>query len=185
MKEIQVIEQGRFLGEEFLLWLWMKGLVDGGLSGHEGDLSCCFVDDAVLLASERGDVKEVSLRKGNPAESREAFEALSRGMRPARAKLRLLSGDMEWTFTLNAATLDLQALKLPPTSSKDPLGRMADRLFLMEEGSNHLERRFSAFLRSRTGDPGALQERMRDWVRSGLAPFTGDGEPVGEEVPWR
>jgi len=185
MKEIQVIEQGRFLGEEFLLWLWMKGLVDGGLSGHEGDLSCCFVDDSVLLATERGDVKEVSLRKGIPAGGRGALEAPSRGMRPARAKLRLLSGDLEWTFTLNAATLDLQALKLPPTSSKEPAARMADRLFLMEEGSNHVERRFSAFLRARAGDAPAMQARMQDWVRSGLAPFTGEGEPEGEEVPWR
>jgi hypothetical protein len=186
MKDIQVIEQGRFLGEEFLLWLWMKGLVDGGLSGHEGDLSCCFVDDAVLLASERGDVKEVSLRKGNPAESREAFEALSRGMRPSRAKLRLLSGDLEWTFTLNAGTLDLQALKLPPTSSKDAAARMADRLFLMEECANHVERRFAKFLRARADDAAALQEALRAWVRSGLAAFAGaSDEDAGEEVPWR
>ncbi len=185
MKEVQVIEQGRFLGEEFLVWLWMRGLVDGGMSGKEGDLSCCFVDDAVLLASERGDVKEVSLRKGNPAESREAFEALSRGMRPARAKLRLLSGDLEWSFTLNASTLDLQAFKLPTTASKDPAARMADRLFLMEEGAAHVERRFGIFLKARAADGEAMQARLRAWIRESLAPFQEDGAQDGEEVPWR
>ncbi|MCE1229829.1 MAG: hypothetical protein LWX11_10140 [Firmicutes bacterium] len=165
---MELIEQGRFLGEEFLLWLWMRGLAEGGTSGIEGDLSACFVDDAVQLVSERGDVKELSLRKGNPAESREAFEALSRGMRPNKAKVRLLSGDMEWTFVLNAATLDTSAMKLPPTQSKDHAGRVADRLFLLEEGLAHLERRFTTFLEDRVEDPQSMEKSLGDWIQAGL-----------------
>ena len=95
MKPLELMEQGRFLGEEFLLWLWMHSMTEGGASGEDGDGSGCFVDDAIQLVSERGEVKEISLRKGNPSESREAFEALSRGMRPAKVKLRILSGDLE------------------------------------------------------------------------------------------
>lgn len=180
-KPLELIEQGRFLGEEFILWLWMRGLEDGGASGQEGDLSSCFVDDAVMLQSEQGEVKEISLRKGNPAESREAFEAISRGMRPSRAKLRILSGDMEWVFTLQAAGLDLSGLKLPPTASKDPVGRITDRLFLLEEGAGHLERRFNRFLHHRAADPGSMLGTMKTWIRSGLsgAAFTDQAE-----VPW-
>jgi len=178
MKPMELIEQGRFLGEEFLLWLWMRGLAEGGTSGLDGDNSACFVDDAMQLVTERGDVKELSLRKGNPAESREAFEALSRGMRPAKAKVRLLSGDMEWTFTLGAAGLEISTLKLPPTQAKDPQGRVADRLFLLEEGTSHLERRFGAFLEQRAQDPDGMEEGLRAWVRQNLA---GVGS---EEVPW-
>ncbi len=196
MKPMELIEQGRFLGEEFILWLWMRGLSEGGASGADGDLSSCFVDDAVVLQSERGEVKEIGLRKGNPAESREAFEAISRGMRPSKAKLRLLAGDMEWVFTLSAAGLDLSGLKLPPTQSKDPVGRISDRLFLLEEGAGHLERRFKRFLELRTVDPGAMEENLKSWVRSGLsgevyadetAVETGVGTGVethGNEVPW-
>lgn len=175
---MELLEQGRFLGEEFALWLWMRGLTEGGTSGVEGDSSACFLDDAVQLVSERGDVKELSLRKGNPAESREAFEALSRGMRPSKAKVRLLSGDMEWTFTLNAGTLDTSTMKLPPTQSKDSAGRVADRLFLLEEGIGHLERRFSAFLEIRTRDAEGLEASLCEWVRSGLSGVSSD------EVPW-
>lgn len=185
MKPLELIEQGRFLGEEFVLWLWMRGLSDGGTSGEDGDLSACFLDDAVTLASERGEVKEIGLRKGNPAESREAFEALSRGMRPTKAKLRILAGDMEWVFTLNAATLDMGAMKLPPSSAKDVQGRVLDRLFLLEEGAAHLERRLTRFLRGRASDPDVMQEELQGWVRQGLSGGAGLPAPGSDdEVPW-
>ena len=168
MKPDELIEQGRFLGEEFLFWLWMRGLSDGGTSGLKDDVSACFLDDSVQLASERGDVKEIRLRKGNPAECREAFEALSRGMRPVKAKVRILAGDMEWVFSLESETLNCSGLKLPPSQSKDPGGYLADRSFLIEEGLRHLERRFRAFLNIRTLSPSVLADRMREWVGSSL-----------------
>jgi hypothetical protein len=180
VKPLELMEQGRFLGEEFLLWLWMRCLTEGGSSGEEGDGSGCFVDDAIRLVSERGEVKEISLRKGNPSESREAFEALGRGMRPTRVKLRLLSGDLEWVFTLEAATLDMGALKLPPSTGKAPLERLHDRIFLLEEGAGHLERRFKRFLHERSQGSEAMQESMRAWVRAGRS---GESLAAGE-VPW-
>ena len=53
MKPMELLEQGRFLGEEFILWLWMRGLTEGGTSGQSGDLSACFVDDAVQLVDRK------------------------------------------------------------------------------------------------------------------------------------
>lgn len=179
-KALEIVESGRFLSEEFVLWLWKQGLTEGGTSGVDGDMTACFVDDSVKLVTERGDVKEVSLRKGNPAESREAFEAMSRGMRVASAKLRLLSADMEWTFTINASTLDVSGMKMPPTQSKDPAGRLADRLFLAEEGLGHIERRFGRFLDLRTADAEALETEINNWLKGGLV---GEGGGGGE-VPW-
>lgn len=180
MKPLELVEQGRFLGEEFLLWLWFQSMTEGGASGEDGDGSGCFVDDAIQLASERGDVKEISLRKGNPAESREAFESLSRGMRPVKMKLRILSGDLEWVFTLNAATLDMGTLKLPPSTGKAPHERLHDRLFLLEEGAGHLERRLTRFLRLRVDDPAGLEAALRAWVEAGRS-----GEvALAGEAPW-
>jgi len=180
MKPLELIEQGRFLGEEFLLWLWMRGLTEGGTSGQDGDSSACFLEDDVMLVTEQGDVKELSLRKGNPPESLEAFEALSRGMRPSRAKLRILAGDMEWAFVLGAAQLEVSGMKLPPTQAKDIQGRISDRLFLLEEGTAHLERRFAIFLERRAGDPDALENEMKAWIADGLAQISGSAETA----PW-
>jgi hypothetical protein len=168
MKPLELIEQGRFLGEEFLVWLWWQGQAAGGVSGEDGDQSALFVDDRLVVVSERGDVKELSLCKGNPAESREAFEALSRGMRPAKLKVRLLSGDMEWIATLDAATLRFSSLKMPPTQAKDLQGRLADRIFLLEEAFGHLDRRYRAFLAHRYRDPDDLETTLRSWVQDCL-----------------
>ncbi len=180
MKPLELLEQGRFLGEEFILWLWMRGQTEGGTSGEEADGSALFLDDALQLVSERGEVKQISLAKGSPSESREAFEALSRGMRPSRAKVRILSGDMEWVGTLDAGTLRLSALKLPPSTGKAPQDRLHDRLFLLEEGHAHLERRFKQFLHDRTDDQGeALAQALMAWVKAGL-----EAEGPAEEAPW-
>jgi len=177
LKSLELIESGRFLGEEFILWLWHLGLTEGGTSGKDGDTSAWFVEDSIQLVSDRGDVKAISLQKGNPAESREAFEALSRGMRPYRAKMRLLNSDMEFTFTLTAPTLDLSGLSLPPGHSKDPKGRLADRIFLLEEFIGHLESRFKLFLEERSSDPKALAAKLKIWIKQGISgPSTG--------VPW-
>lgn len=167
MKPLELIEQGRYLGEEFILWLWWKGLTDGGGSGVDGDQTAVFLDDSLQLASERGDVKQLSMAKGNPVESREAFEALGRGMRPVKAKVRILSGDMEWVATLDAATLSFSGMKCPPTQSKDPFGRAADRLFLIEEAQAHLGRRFRQFLGLRVNSPESLQRELQAWVVTG------------------
>lgn len=181
MKPLELMEQGRFLGEEFLLWLWMRSMTEGGTSGEDGDGSGLFLDDQIQLASERGEVKQISLAKGNPAECREAFEALSRGMRPVKMKVRILSGDLEWVGTLDAGQLRLSALKMPPSTGKAPHERLHDRIFLLEEGHGHLDRRFRRFLQERTDDEGeALAQSLLAWVRAGLA---GESMPVGD-APW-
>lgn len=169
MKPIELLEQGRFLGEEFLVWLWRQGLDNGGTSGLGGDTSALFVDDRIQLVTERGDVKEMALGKGNPAESREAFEALAHGMHPSKVKIRILAGDMEWVGMLDAASLSLSSAKIPVTQSRDIQGCLADRLFLLEEGMGHIERRFQRFLRLRVEDPDGMQDGLRGWLRQGLS----------------
>jgi hypothetical protein len=83
-------------------------------------------------------------------------------------------------FTLNATTLDMGTLKLPPSTGKAPHERLHDRIFLLEEGAGHLERRLKLFLRARAEDPEGMQESMRAWVRAGRS---GEVLPTGE-APW-
>jgi recombination associated protein RdgC len=168
MNSAELLEASRFLGEEFVLWLWWRGLTDGGLSGAQDDQTACFVDDVVVLVSEHGDVKELSLKKGNPAESKEAFDALAKGMRLSKAKIRILDGDLEWVTTLNAATLDASSMKVPPTQATDPASRAADRLFMIEECLGHLERRYGTFLALRTQSGNEFKIEVDAWIQQGM-----------------
>lgn len=179
MKPMELLEQGRFLGEDFMAWLWYQGQAGGGVSGAEGDQSALFMDDSVQLASERGDVKDISLKKGNPSESREAFEAMSRGMRSYKAKMRLLSGDMEWTFTLASATLGLSGITMPPSAGKSPHERLHDRIFLLEELYGHIDRRYKIFLHQRSTEPEALCKTLKEWIHAGVK-----GSTDSETAPW-
>lgn len=153
------------LGHDFLVWLWWRGL-HSGESGQKDDLSAFFVDDAMGFVADTGDVKTLALSQGNPAESAEAFEAINSGKHLSSIKARILSGDMEWTFTLDAETLTMHGLKLPPSSAKDPSGRIMDRLFLVEEAFGHLDRRFAAFIRAKVA--GGMQEEISAWIQQGL-----------------
>ena len=182
MKPLELMEQGRFLGEEFLIWLWQRSMTEGGQSGEDGDFSGLFVDDQLTVVSERGEVKQIALSKGKPSEIREAFEALARGMRPSKLKIRILSGDLEWVGTLDAAQLHLKGLRMPPSTGKAPQERLHDRIFLLEEGHGHLDRRFKAFLAERVDDNGeAMAQRLKEWIQAGA-----QGEAMPEiEAPWQ
>lgn len=145
----------------FLPWLWRRGIEHGGTSGAQDDHSALFVEDALVFAGEQGDVKEISLSHGNPAESDEAFELLSKEMDLVKSKMRLLSGDLEWVFTLGAGEVAFNAVKLPPTTAKQPEDRLVERLFLVAEFLGHMDRRWEQmpFV-----EPGELQHDLIAWA---------------------
>jgi hypothetical protein len=66
-------------------------------------------------------------------------------------------------------------MKLPPSQAKDVQGRVSDRLFLLEEGAGHLDRRFAIFLELRSGSPEALKAELKAWIEDGLAQTSGSG----------
>lgn len=168
-----------FLGEEFLMWLWMRGLAEGGKADDDDETSA-FLEDNLVLSGELRDAKEMTLSKGHPAESEDAFRGLLAGMRPLKAKVRVLNGDMQWTGTLTSA-LALSGLKLPPSASKDLFGLLSDRIFLMEEVTRHLENRFKAFLEARVGAPDAMREQLVAWAHRGVEGLVGETADAIEE----
>jgi len=157
-----------FLGREFLVWLWMKHLTDGGATPVEGDDSSCLFGSSIEFVAERGTVKSVSLKKGECAEAPAAFQALGRGLLPVKARMRLLQGEFTWEFGYSGLTLDASSIKLPKSSSKDDLGRVSDRLFLVEELLGYMDSRFQSFLKDRVEDGEAMQTAIQEWAKQGV-----------------
>ena len=151
------------MGSLFLAWLWRRAQEQGGTANDSDDTTLLF-GDALKLVTDAGSVKEASLKKGEPIESHAALEALAEGMLPAAAKVRVLSGDLEWCFTLDL-NLRVSGLKLPKTTSSDMVGRVADRVFLLEELLGLLDLRFKEFLDTWDVGPDQLQEEVKAWGR--------------------
>ncbi|MBM4358112.1 MAG: hypothetical protein FJ096_08370 [Deltaproteobacteria bacterium] len=111
MQLLERIEKRRFVGREFLLWLWFEGeLFDETLHvAPHGELGLAIERE---LALSNG--KETTRIQGQePARTREAKESLRLGKLPERATFRLVLGEREATFSLKAESLAVGGLALP------------------------------------------------------------------------
>ena len=105
------IEKRRFVGREFLLWLWFESeIFDETLRTRtRGDIGL-WIEKRLVLSIAKESTRIVGER---PASTREAKEALRLGKLPELAGLHLSLGEEEATFTLKAETLAIAGLSLP------------------------------------------------------------------------
>ncbi len=111
MQLVDRIEKRRFVGREFLLWLWCESeLFDATLTTKEHGAFGLWIERQIVLSAG----KEVTRIKGSqPASGREAKEAILRGKLPETAGLHLSMGERETTLTLKAEHLSVAGMKLP------------------------------------------------------------------------
>ena len=111
MQLVDRIEKRRFVGREFLLWLWFESeIFDGTLHTKEhGDFGLWIERQLVVSASKQ----EVTRIKGSyPAGSREAKEALLLGKLPDAAGLHLSWREHETSFSIKAEQMSVAGLAL-------------------------------------------------------------------------
>ncbi len=111
MQLVDRIEKRRFVGREFLLWLWFESeLFEGTLRTEEHGSFGFWIERQFVLSTG----KEATRIKGSqPASGREAKESLRRGKLPESAGFHLVVGSEESSFTLKAEQLGISGLKLP------------------------------------------------------------------------
>ncbi len=167
MDLLQAIEGTRFVGEEFLIWLWFRSEEQDGLfklaDGTEMEL---YYDDRLTLEAPVSEAQQNNISGGAPSSSPEAREALRQGKRVTKAKLRLVSGGREWVATITAATLGLSGVKIPVVLSKEDDDQFYERMFLLEELDGLLRGLYQTFLTVRL-QPGPWRVEvlgMRAWV---------------------
>jgi hypothetical protein len=160
------IEHARFLGAEFLTWLWYRAEQDGGnLVAADRRLEVYF--DGRLALEVDGDIKAQSvLKTDHPTETLEAAAALRSGKLVSEARILVRDGQKDWTFTIKATDLQLKNVKIPALLSQDEEQAFYERLALIEELDGHLETLFGWFATVRLDSdawPGELEE-LRAWV---------------------
>ncbi|MFB6265197.1 MAG: hypothetical protein ABEL76_16480 [Bradymonadaceae bacterium] len=169
MELAELVESRRFLGSEFLLWLWYKSDCYGGLfelRGH-GEVEVVF-DDRLTLEAYLGEAGQNVIKGGTPADSKEARTALREGKRPTRARLRIVKDGREWKFKFKAEPFDISTLKIPAVLTDREDEKLEERMGLVSEVESILDALYREFLSLRTGSVWSdrMVPAIRDWIEA-------------------
>ncbi len=178
MDLVDLIQEKRFLGQEFLAWLWYKAEERGGsveIPGL-GDIVLSF-EKHMLLEFGEGEASEKVICRGLQTELREARAGLALGKKPEQARIRIGMGEHEFSVTLTAATLEFRNVRLPRTVDQtdekdDPDSQEAmilERVGLFEQLNTIVNDLFRLFINIRASDlwPGELL-KIRQWIGQGM-----------------
>jgi hypothetical protein len=165
---VERINTTRFLGNEFLAWLWFKvELFEGTLS--LGELGACEVwfDTQLVLTSLMDETEKVTLRGSAPSSSAEASEALRQGKFPSKASLRFVIGGEEYVATFTGQSFALSGIKVPQVLKEEQEEQLIERMRLIEQLSDSVSALYDEYLALRLSsvwEPAALPA-LREWVK--------------------
>lgn len=110
MQLVDRIEKRRFVGREFLLWIWFETeLFDATLATREHGEVGLWLESRLTLSHLKESTRIIA---PNPGLGLEAKAALRRGQLPESAGLRIFYKEAETRLTLNAERLAITGLRL-------------------------------------------------------------------------
>jgi hypothetical protein len=162
-----LVEANRFMGREFLLWLWFESEVfETNLAPSKGDPIALWLETELTLAT---DVDETRVKQAMPGAAPEAKQALRQGKLPKEARLRAVLNELEYSWKMKADDLAVGVLKVPAQlkAKDDAYEALYERMRLVELLEVELEALFRDFVALRLG---AAWERsvvpeMKRWAR--------------------
>ena len=161
----QMIEEKRFLGSEFLLWLWFTEERDDGVHDLGSESVEIFFDDRLQLEAQFAEAETSDLKGGAPARSPEARKALQGGKRVSKARLRLRKGEREWVFEVMGPSFALAGVNTPAILSKGEDEPFFERMFLLEELHDAWRGLYRVFLEERLGSNwDATRDHIAGWI---------------------
>lgn len=177
MDLVDLIAEKRFIGQEFLTWLWWKSEERGGVVAlpGEGDIVVVF-EKHMLLEYGEGESNESLICRGLQTELQEARTGLVMGKKLEQARIQLAFNDYEWNFTMAAALMEFRNVKLPKTGGEgeggnnpeEHEGMVLERIYLFEELVRIVLELFRVFLQIRVSAEWREElQKVREWVGKG------------------
>jgi len=175
MDLLEQLNKTEFLGREFLTWLWFKSETSDGKFdlGETGEAQLWFCDRVTLKSEGSQSVQTVTCC-GENSDLREARYALAENKKVTQAKILLVVGDEEWTFSLDSTWLNFKSLKTPQIeqdTKEDPEGLFLEKVSLINKAVSIVETIFLSFIKLRTSQAWHSQDlpAISDWIKSGKA----------------
>ena len=177
MDIVDLMVEKRFLGQEFLTWLWWKSEERGGsveLPGY-GDITVVF-EKHMLLEYGEGEYSEKLVCTGLQAELKEARTGLLVGKKLEQARVQIIKDSYEFNVTLGAALFEFRNVRLPKTAATEQgpgnteaetEGLILERVFLFEELVRIVNDLFRLFLKNRLSESWQEElQTIRKWVHA-------------------
>jgi hypothetical protein len=163
----------RFLGNEFLTWLWW--LIEARqdqLKEFDPDLTALEVGNRIDLENRRNEKIERITIKGDDADFKEGYLALRKGALVTDLSLVLRSANFIWQFNIKGESLNVSSLKapepVPPENELHAENELLEKIALHERITQFLEAAFRHFVHLRTSDKwgGTTVGQIHQWLSS-------------------
>lgn len=161
----------KFLGNEFLTWLWF--VIDNQvdiLRETDDELVSLHIGNRMVLENHRNDGVERVTIKGDQVGLEEGVLALRKGAVVTEVNLIYKAGSHEWRFSVKGESLNISGLKTPETGpveqEADREGAILERIFLIERVVILIDSLYGRFLGLRITDnwERSVVPRIRKWV---------------------
>ncbi|HIE54813.1 MAG TPA: hypothetical protein EYP90_06490 [Chromatiaceae bacterium] len=168
----------RFLGYEFLTWLWYfvenkkySSLYDSSQT-QQIDSFSLQIGNRLVLENRQNEGLETITIKGDDAGLEEGILALRKGAVVSELNLKYNHASRQWCFTVKGESLNVSNLKFPDpqiVETKADLESAAlDKIFMTEKLVDLIEDLFSRFVRQRLSLQWETQimADIRKWIYS-------------------
>jgi len=162
----------RFLGDEFLTWLWY--LIENDQNSFNAADSDCLaleIGNRIVLENRKSKSLERITIKGDEAGLEEGRLALLKGALVTELSLLFKTAEHQWQFSLKGESLNVSNLKTPgpglPQSAEEMESFLLEKIDYFNKILNFLEIFFKLFIKQRVSPKWNSQvvPSITKWVR--------------------
>jgi hypothetical protein len=161
----------KFIGHEFLTWLWYLIEADGHRLGQTDPPALVLaLGKRIVLENPRENHAEKITIKGDYANFEAGMLPLRQGSLVTELALEAQSAEMKWEFNLKGESLSVTNMKMSTTgpieSWDDVEGALLEKVYLLETILQFIDTLFERFLRMRVSpewDQRTVPE-IRQWI---------------------
>ena len=163
----------KFLGNEFLTWLWFIMDVDQtSIVKTNSDMVSLEMDNRIVLENSLDNRAENIRIKGDDVGLEEAKLSLQKGGVVTELNFSLKIGDHEWKFNIKGESLNISSLKSPETGKiekkEDIEGAVLEKIYLYEKVVLLVENLYKQFILIRISSKWENKTipLIKKWIKS-------------------
>ena len=163
----------KFLGYEFLTWLWFVIEQDqNAIQNNVPDSSALFIGNRIVLENRQNNTLETLTIKGDDAGLEEGLLALKKGALVTEINLCYQTGEQKWSFNIKGESLNISSLKVPDTGhvnmQEELEGAVIERAYLYQKPISLIDNLFKYFIKLRLSNDWTNNtvSSIKKWIHS-------------------